>query len=283
VTVPSVTIQALHVSDGINLPVVRVVVHATSPGPNVAGTLASAAGMATGTARYFQRRTAGGSAHYVIDIGGEEVCVAEDRIAQHAPPNQNSIGIEICGQSYYTREQWLSPHVLPAVERAARRARDVCDRHSIPWRRLTVEQVKAGEKGVCSHADVSEAFKLTDHTDPGPDFPFDWFMAAGAPVPLPVLSEEDDMQPVVDTKVPPLKGLIPHWTSNEKGEMFAWNGARGLRNVGDFDPGHAPIARMVADPSGDGVILIADNGHAEPDGAGGTRYVQSTWTILVGM
>lgn len=172
---PPITRRAAHDSGGGNKPIRRVVIHATCPG--VGYPKASKKGAASGTAKYFQMGSSGGSAHYIYDSSRhEEHCVPETIIAWHAPPNQHSIGIEICAEATYTRQQWLSPQVWPAVEEAAARTRDLCQRYDLPMRKLTVAQVRAGAEGVCGHVDVSNAFHQTDHSDPGPHFPWDEFM-----------------------------------------------------------------------------------------------------------
>jgi hypothetical protein len=180
----------VHDSGAGNLPVHRVVIHCTAPG--VGYPKASAKGTASGTAKYFQMQSAGGSAHYVYDaFGGAEHCVPDSVIAWHAPPNAHSIGIEICGEVTYTREQWLSDRVWPGALAAAARCRELCKRYGVPIRRLTVADLKAGREGVCGHVDVSNAFHMTDHSDPGPHFPWAEFMAAVNGK----LQEEDDDMP----------------------------------------------------------------------------------------
>lgn len=172
---PPITRRAVHDSGSGNLPVRRVVIHATCPG--VGYPAASKKGAASGTAKYFAMQASGGSAHYIYDSSRhEEHCVPETIIGWHAPPNGHSIGIEICGEASYTRTQWLSPEVWPAVEEAAARTRDLCVRYGLPMRKLTVAQLRAGAEGVCGHVDVSNAFHQTDHSDPGPHFPWDEFM-----------------------------------------------------------------------------------------------------------
>lgn len=177
---PPITIRAAHDSGPGNGPITRVVIHATCP--DVGYSKASAPGTAHGTALYFATQAAGGSAHYVCGVDGEEHCVPEDVIAWHAPPNPHSLGIEITaeGGNYarnYTREQWLSPEVWPAVQRAAARVRDLCDRHGIPLVKLTPTDLLAGKRGICGHVDVSQAWHQSTHTDPGPNFPWAEFMA----------------------------------------------------------------------------------------------------------
>lgn len=180
-------IQARHHGGNSNAPVTRLVIHATCP--DVGYPSASKAGRAVSTAHYFAEATRPASAHYVCDVSATVQCLSEETIGFHAPPNSHSIGIEICADGgsrasfekashAYSREQWLSPQVWPAVERAAILARDICRRHHIPVRKLTTAQVKSGMSGICGHDNVSDAFRQSDHDDPGPYFPWDEFIAA---------------------------------------------------------------------------------------------------------
>lgn len=218
---PPVTVRAFHVTAGTNLPVTRIVVHATCP-PKMPGTTSSSAGQAHATAEYFTSAGAGGSAHYVVDVAGEEHCLEENRIAWHAPPNEHSVGIEICGQSTYTRAEWLSDAVWPAVARAASRVADLCARYNIPAVRLIAADLLAGRHGICGHNDVTQAWHQSDHTDPGPDFPWDRFITAvtGAPPSAPFPQGDDLPAPtdVVDTFLLPTG---EGWDLHADGGVFA--------------------------------------------------------------
>lgn len=166
---------------GDNAHPTRIVIHATCP--QMGYPRASAAGVALSTARYFASSAAGGSAHYIVDVTDEQHCVPDTTMAYHAPPNTNSIGIEICaeGGAYalsYTRAQWLSDAVWPAVVRAAARTRELCTRFGIPTVRLSPADLVAGRKGICGHVDVAAAWHQTDHSDPGDAFPWAEFIAA---------------------------------------------------------------------------------------------------------
>ena len=194
-------LPALKIGSPHSGPIIRLVVHSTSPG--LAFGLSSARGMAIGTARYFQTPGAGGSAHYVHDVAEDVQCVPEGRIAAHAPPNDRSIGFEVCGESYYTREQWLSPKVWPAAVRCANNIKAVAARRSIPLRLLTTAQVRAGMSGICGHANVSDAFGKSDHHDPGPGFPWDVFMAL-----LTDSKEWYEMSPIPDADLAKIAGAI---------------------------------------------------------------------------
>jgi hypothetical protein len=177
---PPITLRAVHDSGPLPMPVTRIVIHATCP--NVGYPKASEPGSAMGTAHYFQDPKAGGSAHYVEDSWTETHCVPDNVEAWHAPPNDNSIGIEICAEggdypANYTREQWLSPQVWPGVQRAAARARELCDRFGVPKVKIGPAQLLAGAHGICGHVDVSQAWHQSDHSDPGKFFPWPEFMA----------------------------------------------------------------------------------------------------------
>lgn len=193
---------------GANGRITRVVIHCTDPS-SLEYPAASAAGQAAGTARYFAQGSGGrnASAHYVVDVAAEFHTVADDVKAYHAPPNAGSVGIEICGRAKYSREQWLSAQVWPAVARAAARTRELCDRHGVPRTRVGPSQLKAGAAGVCGHIDVSLAWHETTHTDPGPGFPWDKFMEAvgGASSTPTTPDEEDDMFTDEDRKL--LQGI----------------------------------------------------------------------------
>ncbi|HET7386837.1 MAG TPA: peptidoglycan recognition family protein [Nocardioidaceae bacterium] len=183
-------IVAYHRSAGVNIPPTRLVIHATAPG--LGYPRASAAGQALATAHYFQSPTSGGSAHHVADVSTIVRCLPDDAIAWHAPPNPHSLGYEVCGEASYTREQWLSPQVWPAVVLTAAQVKADAAIYRIPLVRLGPADLLAGAHGICGHVDVSHAWHQSDHTDPGPGFPWPEFMALLTPATPPTV-EDDDM------------------------------------------------------------------------------------------
>lgn len=217
---PPLTLHAIHDDGPGNLQPTRIVIHATCP--NIGYPAASAPGRALSTARYFQSPAAGGSAHYVVDPAGEQHCVPDAHIAWHSPPNPRSIGIEICaeGGDYprsYSRAQWLSDPVWPAVQRAAARTRELCQRFGIPAVKLSVADLQAGRHGICGHVDVSRAFHQSSHSDPGAGFPWPEFLALvtqpANPAPR---SREDDVMYIKCRPDP--RG--PVWTAILSGPFF---------------------------------------------------------------
>ena len=121
------------------------------------------------------------SAHYCLDDGEIIQTMREADGAWHTPGfaaglevNRHSIGIEHAGYARQTAAQWLSGSEL---ERSAALAADIALRNSIPVRRLTVAQIRAGEPGIAGHVDFTHATGSGDHVDPGPDFPWDTYLS----------------------------------------------------------------------------------------------------------
>lgn len=169
--------------------VTRIVIHGTvSP---------TQRGGARNVARYFQTASAGGSAHYVADPGEIIACVNEETIAAHAPPNTGSIGVELCDPVAGDGDRWADPDHIAMLGLTAELVRDIAGRWHVPLVWLSPENLRAGNRGITSHANVSAAWHRTDHTDPGPDFPVDGFMqlvrGGSSPIPVPP-PQEDDVQ-----------------------------------------------------------------------------------------
>lgn len=174
-------------TSGTQKTVNRIVIHGTVS-PTVKGGARS-------VARYFQSSGAGGSAHYIVDPGEVVRCYSESTICWHAPPNAGSIGIELCDPQAGSSSRWSNVAHEAMLKLAAKLTREVAARHGVPLRRLSVADLKAGRKGICGHVDVSNAFRQTNHTDPGAGFPWAHFMqlVTGSSVPVPPTPQEDDM------------------------------------------------------------------------------------------
>lgn len=171
-------------TSGTQRSVTRIVIHATvSP---------CVTGGAQAVAKYFQSKKAGGSAHYVVDPREIVRCYDESAICWHAPPNTGSIGIELCDPQKGPAARWQDDDHQAMLKLAAGLVRRVAARWDVPLRRLSVADLKAGRHGICGHVDVSNAFRQTDHSDPGDGFPWAAFMdlvKGDQPEPTP---DEDD-------------------------------------------------------------------------------------------
>lgn len=85
----------------------------------------------------------------------------------------NARGLHLCalGWSAQPRDEWLEYTAqLNGIARILAHNSVV---YGIPLRRVNAAQIKAGERGICGHGDVAAAWRETDHTDPGANFPYD--------------------------------------------------------------------------------------------------------------
>jgi hypothetical protein len=152
-----------------NDPITRVVIHGTVSRCVPGGAIA--------VARYFRDLVIRpSSAHYVCDPLFTRQVTWDSVVAYHAPPNQHSIGIELCDIQGGSPRRWRGPNHRLMLNRGALVTAKLCAAYGIPPIRLTVTELKEGKHGICGHVDVSNAFHQTDHTDPGPDFPWGYFM-----------------------------------------------------------------------------------------------------------
>jgi len=139
--------------------------------------IAERPGAAGSCARWFSTRAAEVSAHYCVDADLVVQCVRERDIAWHARGgNRNSIGIELAGFAGQDEEGWADAYSTAVLTRAARLAAGICARYEIPVRRLNAGDLVVGRRGITGHVDVSEAFRRSDHWDPGPAFPWERFL-----------------------------------------------------------------------------------------------------------
>ena len=132
----------------------------------------SDAGGALGVANYFQSESSGGSTQLVVGEDGCYRCVGDLETPAGAPgANDRGLHIEIVGRASWTREQWLSR--ARTLGLASRAIAEWARTYRIPIRYVNAQGLKQGVPGVTTHADVSVAFKKSDHMDPGKNFPLE--------------------------------------------------------------------------------------------------------------
>jgi N-acetyl-anhydromuramyl-L-alanine amidase AmpD len=120
----------------------------------------------------------GSSAHYVVDNNSVVQCVKDEHAAWDAPPNltQPHIGIEHSGFASQSRDQWLDDYGKKMLLLSAKLVAKKCVKYNIPVRKINAADLKAGKRGICGHADVSAAFGMSSHSDPGEHFPWGWYI-----------------------------------------------------------------------------------------------------------
>lgn len=145
-----------------------IVIHSTES-PNEKGS-------AVAVARFFQRPSTQASVQLVMDDYQCVRCLDDDVIPWGAPPfNSYGLHIEQCGYAHWTGQEWLQHKAT--IQRTAQASAYLCKAYDIPVRFLTPLNCKARIPGITSHRNVSLAFGQSDHTDPGADYPIDYFMA----------------------------------------------------------------------------------------------------------
>lgn len=137
------------------------------------------AGTAESVARFFQHPPHPASAHYCVDADSIVQCVKDSDQAAHAPGvNQRHIGIEQAGYASQTPTQWKDPYSWAMLQLCAELVAKKCKDYGIPVVFLSVADLKAGRfAGITTHNNVSLAFRKSTHTDPGPSYPIEAFMA----------------------------------------------------------------------------------------------------------
>jgi N-acetyl-anhydromuramyl-L-alanine amidase AmpD len=121
--------------------------------------------------------TSKASAHVCVDNNSAVRCVADGDRAWHAPgANSDGLGIELAGYARQSRAEWLDQYSKGVLDQAAKVVAGWCQKHNIPAVKLTAAELVAGRRGIVGHRDVSAAYHQTDHSDPGPNFPWDYFL-----------------------------------------------------------------------------------------------------------
>lgn len=143
-----------------------VVIHATA---NTASDEAEA--------HYAEHRPDQVSAHFYNDDDSIIQGLDTDVVAYgcYSIGNSRSVQFELVGLD------WDDPPGPGAVSIATMRrvapiVARVCHEYSIPIRKIGPDELRAGVRGICGHADVTRAWGQGDHLDPGPAFPWDLFI-----------------------------------------------------------------------------------------------------------
>lgn len=134
---------------------------------------------AENVARYFATTPTPASAHICVDSDSIVQCVMDNDVAFAAPGcNHDGIQVELAGYARQTLKEWLDPYGLQMLARAADAVAQYCLKYNIPPKRLSDAQLKEGYPGIVGHSQVSAVYRKSTHTDPGANFPWDFFMAA---------------------------------------------------------------------------------------------------------
>lgn len=133
-------------------------------------------GRARQVADEFRTGAVVGSAHYVVDPDEAIQAAYDDVICWHAPPNPHTLGIELCDRVVGPVKRWKGKNHAATLERAAQLTAELALAYNVPLRMIGPRKLKAGQRGLCDHDDVSDAFGQSTHWDLGA-FPRRRFLA----------------------------------------------------------------------------------------------------------
>lgn len=119
------------------------------------------------------------STHFTLDPNSTIRCADDDmRCASMAGANSNGIHVEITGYADQTAEQWLDNYSKRCLARTARLFRLYHEVYGIRPTILSVAEARARTKtGMLKHSTAVEAFGGDYRSDPGPNFPDEYFVA----------------------------------------------------------------------------------------------------------
>lgn len=162
-------VQARHYTPGRIKSVQLIVIHSAET-PETANT-------AENVARYFATTDTKASAHFTVDQNSVVQSVRVEDTAWHCKnANANGIGVEHAGRAQQTAEQWLDDYGRAMLELSAELAAGLCKRFGIePVRAefLSGTSPTVVKPGFTGHVDVPGS---GTHWDPGPGFPWEYFI-----------------------------------------------------------------------------------------------------------
>jgi N-acetyl-anhydromuramyl-L-alanine amidase AmpD len=132
---------------------------------------------AESVAEYFRTTERKASAHICVDNNSVVQCVWDNDVAYAAPgANHDGIQIELAGYSSQSPDGWMDEYSMATLQEGARAIAYYLHKYGLPAEHLTNEQLRAGGRGIVGHCQVTEVYRQSDHTDPGPYFPWPEFL-----------------------------------------------------------------------------------------------------------
>lgn len=129
-------------------------------------------------AAFFAKSSARVSAHYCVDSNSVVRCVREKDVAWAAPgANHDGVQLEHAGYARQTAAEWDDKFSRDMLTLSAELASGICKRHNIPVRFILAPGLAAGLRGITTHLQVSRAFGLSHHWDPGYNFPMERYLS----------------------------------------------------------------------------------------------------------
>ena len=153
--------------------------------------------------RYWTNNPVGVSTHFGVSdtMTYQYVDLNDTAFQARNPTNLRGVGVEITGRAGWSRNEWLAHKLM--LRRAATLCAEVtlaCGFKTEPAL-LSVSALKARNSGLTCHRDVTNAFQGT-HTDPGSNFPWDYFLVELRNALRPVKDEQKRLVATQPSKTP---------------------------------------------------------------------------------
>lgn len=114
------------------------------------------------------------SAHECVDDQEVWGCVYDGDVAYAAPgANHNGWHVEHAGRARQSSQEWQDSYSTNELRLSAQRVAIRCKSHKIPVEYVDAAGLVQGRRGITTHKQVSLAWRKSDHTDPGDNFPID--------------------------------------------------------------------------------------------------------------
>lgn len=202
------------------------------------------------------------SSHLNFDADSVVRSVHDKDIAFAAPGiNHNGIQVEHAGRASQTKGQWLDGYGINMLSLSARVCGMYCLEYNWPVTFRNSADLLAGGmrgRGITTHWEGTKAFRKSNHTDPGRNFPIDWYVNQ-------VLFHISNMVPpeVIRVRIPNIVGASQSpggaiYLCNTTGGVFATRGGAFVGNM-EGKPMNAPVCDIVA-WSNQGYWLVGEDG-----------------------
>jgi N-acetyl-anhydromuramyl-L-alanine amidase AmpD len=219
---------------------------------------------AEAVARWMAGKTAPqASFHYGVDVDSVVRLVADKDVAWHAPgANHNGIGVEHAGYAGQRPLDWADPYSAAMLHLSAQLVAALVERWSVPIKWVGAAELVKGVRGITTHAEVSVAFKRSDHWDPGPDFPAEGYLELVRNAVPPAPTQEGVLMvnaPVVDILAHQnWGGGYGYVELGADGGVFSYD-APNFGSLGNVALAQ-PIVAGAVTPSGNGYWMAAADG-----------------------
>lgn len=205
------------------------------------------------------------SAHVGADFNSRVRYVSDNDVAYAAPgSNHNGLHQEQTGYASYTRGEWTQPDMMLMLQLAATQVREWSDEYGIPLRFIDANQLRKADPqnlpsdcfGVTTHWEVSQAWRKTDHHDPGRGYPINTLLAM-ARAPRDFTGNDENMAPYIHVERNNGPG---YWlVKPSDGGVFAYDGAPFFGSMAGR-PLQAPIVDAASTETGNGYYLLGADG-----------------------